>query len=222
MCCAGPLTRDDAGPTPGEVGMATLVHAAITSLDGYVADRDGRFDWSAPDEEVHLAVNALHRGVGTLLYGRRVYDVMTAWEDMETADEPPAVQEFADLWRAAHKVVYSRTLTEPRSARTQIERDFDAEAVRRLLRSSPHDVLIGGADLTGQALRAGLVGELHLFVTPVLVGGGTRALPHDVRLDLELVDVRRFAGGVVHLHHRVRDDGHATGSGGGAGAASAG
>lgn len=192
--------------------MATLVHAAITSLDGYVADRDGRFDWSAPDQEVHLAVNALHRGVGTLLYGRRVYDVMTAWEDMDTTGEPAAVQEFADLWRAAHKVVYSRTLTEPRTARTQVEGEFDPEAVRRLLRSSPHDVLIGGADLAGQALRAGLVGELHLFVSPVLVGGGTRALPDDVRLDLELAGVRRFAGGVVHLHHRVRRDGSGAGA----------
>lgn len=184
--------------------MATLVYSAITSLDGFVADRDGRFDWSVPDEEVHAAVNDLHRGIGTYLYGRRLYDVMVAWETMDTADEPPAVRDYADLWRAAHKVVYSTTLTEPRSARTQVEPAFEPDAVRRLLASSAHDVLIGGPHLAAQAFRAGLVGEVHLFVSPVLVGGGIRALPRDVRLDLELVGVRQFAGGVAHLHHRVR------------------
>ena len=183
--------------------MARLVYSAITSLDGFVADRDGRFDWSMPDEAVHQRVNELHRGVETYLYGRRLYDVMVAWETMPTADEPPAVQEYAQLWRAAHKVVYSTTVTEPRSARTQVEPTFDPEAVRRLLHSSPHDVLIGGAHLAGQALRAGLVDEVHLFVSPVLVGGGTRALPRDVRVDLELLDLERFANGVAHLHHRV-------------------
>lgn len=184
--------------------MATLVYSAITSLDGFVADRDGRFDWSMPGEEVHAAVNDLHRGIGTYLYGRRLYDVMVAWETMDTADEPPAVHDYADLWRAAHKVVYSTTLAEPRSARTQVEPAFDPEAVRRLLASSAHDALIGGPHLAAQAFRAGLVGEVHLFVSPVIVGGGIRALPRDVRLDLELVAVRQFAGGVAHLHHRVR------------------
>lgn len=184
--------------------MATLVYSAITSLDGFVADRDGSFDWAAPDEQVHAAVNDLHRDVGTYLYGRRLYDVMVAWETIQTAEEPPAVQDYATLWRAAHKVVYSRTLTEPRSARTQIEPEFDPEAVRRLLGSSPHDVLIGGPHLAAHAFRSGLIGEVHLFVVPVLVGGGTRALPRDVRVDLDLVDVRRFDSGVAHLHHRVR------------------
>lgn len=185
--------------------MGTLRYCAITSLDGFVADRDGRFDWSAPDEEVHQAVNDLHQGVSTYLYGRRVYDVMVAWETMPTADEPPVVQEYARLWRAADKVVYSRTLEEPSSVRTRVEHDFDPDEVRRLVTASEQDLLIGGAHLAGAALRAGLVHEVHLFVSPVLVGGGTRALPRDVRLDLELLQVRRFTNGVVHLHHRVRE-----------------
>lgn len=184
--------------------MATLVYSAITSLDGYVADRDGRFDWSTPDETVHQRVNDLQRDVGTYLYGRRLYDVMVVWETMDTTDEPPAVQDYARLWRAAHKVVYSTTTTEPRSARTQVEPTFDPEAVRRLLAGSPHDVLIGGPHLAAHAFRAGLVEEVHLFVSPVVVGGGTRALPPDVRIDLDLIDVERFTNGVVHLHHRVR------------------
>jgi dihydrofolate reductase len=183
--------------------VATLVYSAITSLDGYVADRDGRFDWSMPDTEVHQRVNDLHREIGTYLYGRRLYDVMVAWETMDTAAEPPVVQDYARLWRAAHKVVYSTTLTEPRSARTQVEPSFDPVAVRRLLAGSPHDVLIGGPHLAAHAFRAGLVGEVHLFVSPVVVGGGTRALPPAVRLDLSLVAVERFGNGVVHLHHRV-------------------
>jgi dihydrofolate reductase len=184
--------------------MATLVYSAITSLDGYVADRAGQFDWSVPDEQVHQRVNDLHRDVGTYLYGRRLYDVLVAWETMDTSAEPPAVQEYARLWRAAHKVVYSTRLTAPRSARTQVEPTFDPDAVRRLLAGSPHDVLIGGPELAAQAFHAGLVGEVHLFVSPVLVGGGTRALPRDLRVDLELLDVERFGNGVVHLHHRVR------------------
>lgn len=184
--------------------MATLVYSAITSLDGFVADRDGRFDWSVPDPEVHRRINDLHRDVGTYLYGRRLYDVLVAWETMDTTDEPPEIQDYAQLWRAAHKVVYSTTLAEPRSARTQVEPAFDPEAVRRLLAGSAHDVLIGGPHLAAHAFRAGLVGEVHLFVSPALVGGGTRALPRDVRIDLELVDVERFGSGVAHLHHRVR------------------
>lgn len=187
--------------------MATLVYAAITSLDGFVADRDGRFDWSAPDEEVHQAVDDVQRGIGTHLYGRRMYEVLAAWETMPTADEPPAIQDYAALWRSAHKVVYSSTLTEPWTARTVVEPRFDPDAVRRLLRSAPHDVLVGGPTLAGAAFRAGLVGEVHLFVSPVLVGGGLRALPEDVRLDLDLVTARTFASGVVHLHHRVRATG---------------
>lgn len=183
--------------------MARLVYAAITSLDGYVADADGRFDWSVPDEEVHRAVNDVQRPIGTHLYGRRLYEVLVAWETMPTADEPPAIQDYAALWRAARKVVYSTTLTGPRSARTQVEPAFDPDAVARLLHGSPHDVLIGGPTLAAQAFRAGLVTDVHLFVSPVVVGGGLRALPDGVRVDLELESVRRFGSEAVHTHHRV-------------------
>jgi dihydrofolate reductase len=184
--------------------MATLVYSAITSLDGFVADREGRFDWGVPDDEVHRRVNDVQRDIGTHLYGRRLYDVLVAWETMDTTAEPAVVQDYARLWRAAHKVVYSTTLTEPRSAHTQVEPAFDPDAVRRLLAGSGHDVLIGGPHLAAHAFRAGLVGEVHLFVSPVVVGGGTAALPPDVRVDLSLVDVERFGNGVVHLHHRIR------------------
>jgi dihydrofolate reductase len=182
--------------------MADLIYLAICSLDGYVADAAGRFDWAMPDEEVHAAVNDLERPIGTHLYGRRLYEVMTAWETM---DEPePVMRDFADLWRAADKVVFSRTLEEVSSSRTRIERDLDADAIRRMKVQSEHDISIGGAELAGQALRAGLVDQVHLLLSPVLVGGGTKALPDDVRLDLELAGERRFGNGVVHLHYRVR------------------
>lgn len=184
--------------------MAHLIYSAITSLDGYVSDEQGSFDWSAPDAEVHAAVNDVMRPVGTHLYGRRLYEVMLAWEDWDTTDEPTVVQDFARLWRAADKVVYSTTLDSVSSARTRIERDLDLDDVRGLLDQAERDVLVGGPGLAGQVLRAGLVDELHLFVSPVVVGGGTRALPDHARLDLELVDERRFGNGVVHLHHRVR------------------
>jgi dihydrofolate reductase len=184
--------------------MARLIYAAIMSLDGYVADKDGNFDWSMPDAEVHQAVNDLLRPVGTHLYGRRLYEVMAVWETLDTADEPRCVQDFADIWRAADKVVYSRTVESVSSARTRIERSFDPEAINRLKASAAADMTVGGAELAGQALTAGLVDELHAFVSPVAVGGGTAALPPDARLDLELVDERRFANGVVHLHYRAR------------------
>ncbi|KQX73976.1 MULTISPECIES: dihydrofolate reductase family protein [Aeromicrobium] len=184
--------------------MGRLIYSCNVSLDGYSADAEGRFDWSQPDEQVHAVTADLLRPMGTHLYGRRMYDVMVFWE---TVDDPdPFMVDFARLWRAADKVVYSRTLTEPSSDRTRIERDFDVDAVRALVEESATDVLIGGAELGGQAIAAGLVDELHTFVHPVLIGGGTRWLPDGVRVDLELVDEHRF-GGVVHLHHRVsRDD----------------
>jgi dihydrofolate reductase len=169
-----------------------------------VADKAGNFDWSVPDADVHQVVNDLMRTVGTHLYGRRLYDVMIAWETLDVTGEPPVMKDFADIWRAADKVVYSSTLESVSSARTRLERSFDPEAVRRLKASAAHDVTVGGPDLAGQALAAGLVDELHLFVSPIVVGGGTAALPDDVRLDLELVDERRFANGVVHLHYRAR------------------
>ena len=185
--------------------MAKLIYSAITSLDGYVADEDGAFDWSAPDEEVHAFVNDLERPVGTYLYGRRMYDVMVAWETMHTLpDQTRAIWDYTAIWQAADKIVYSRTLETESSARTRIERDFDPDAVRRLKAQADRDVSVGGAELAAQALRAGLVDECHLFLNPVLVGGGARALPDGVRLGLELLDERRFGNGVVHLHYRTR------------------
>jgi dihydrofolate reductase len=183
--------------------MANLIYAAITSLDGYVADADGKFDWSVPDEEVHAVVNDLERRIGTSLYGRRMYEVMVAWETIDAGpDQEPVLREFAELWRATDKVVYSRTLETASSARTRIERDFDPEAVRRMKASSQRDLNVGGPELAGHAIRAGLVDECHLFLSPIVVGGGQAALPDDVRWRLELVDERRFANGVVHLHYR--------------------
>jgi dihydrofolate reductase len=186
--------------------MAKLIYAAIASLDGYVADSDGDFQWCAPDEEVHAAVNELERPIGTHLYGRRMYDVLQVWETMDTDQEPPVIRDFAEIWRAADKVVYSRTLETVSTARTRIERELDPESLRRLKETSPSDLSIGGPELAAVALRAGLVDELHLFLAPVLVGGGNPALPDGLRLDLELIDVRRFASGFVHLHHAVRID----------------
>jgi dihydrofolate reductase len=184
--------------------MGRLVYSAITSLDGYVADEHGSFDWAAPDEEVHAFVNDLERGVGTYLYGRRMYDVMASWETASTAPDQPAVmRDYAEIWRAADKVVHSRTLEQVSTARTRLVREFDAEAVRRLKAEATTDLSVGGPELAGHALRAGLVDELHLFLSPVVVGGGTPALPAGLRLGLELLAERRFGNGVVHLHHAV-------------------
>lgn len=185
--------------------MAKLIYSAITSLDGYIADENGNFDWAAPDEEVHAFVNDLERRIGTYLYGRRMYDVMSAWETMDTGtDQHPVARDYALIWRAADKVVYSRTLQAVSSARTRIERDFDPEAIRRLKAEAAANISVGGSDLAAQALKAALVDEIHLFLTPVLVGGGTQALPDHVRLQLDLLDERRFGGGVVHLHYRTK------------------
>jgi dihydrofolate reductase len=183
--------------------MARLIYAAITSLDGYVADEDGNFDWSAPDEEVHAFVNDLQRTVGTNLYGRRMYEVMVAWEAMPTTDQPLVIQDFANLWRAADKVVYSTTLPAVSSARTRLERAFDPEAIRRLKASAEQDIAVGGPELAAQAIRAGLVDDWHFFVVPKVVGGGTRFLPDGARLRLQLLDERRFDSGVVHLRYRT-------------------
>jgi len=181
--------------------VAKLIYSAIASLDGYVADADGAFDWSAPDEEVHAFVNDLEREVGTHLYGRRMYEVMVAWETID--DESPVARDFAELWRAADKIVYSRTLEAVASARTRIERAFEPEAIGRMKASAARDIGVGGSELAGQALKAGLVDELHLFLTPFVVGGGKPALPDHLRLELELLDERRFANGTVHLHYRT-------------------
>jgi dihydrofolate reductase len=181
--------------------VAKLIYSAIASLDGYVADAEGKFGWSAPDEEVHAFVNDLERPIGTHLYGRRMYEVLVAWETMETAGEPAVIEDYAEMWRGADKVVYSRTLESASSARTRIEREFDPEAVRRLKTEAEREIAIGGPELAGQALRAGLVDEVHLFLNPVIVGSGNPALPADLRLPLKLLDQRRFEGGVVHLHY---------------------
>jgi dihydrofolate reductase len=183
--------------------MAQLIYSAIMSLDGYVADEDGNFDWAAPDDEVHSFVNDLERRVGTYLYGRRMYETMVFWET-PPAGQAPVVEDFADIWQAADKIVYSTTLDSARSARTRIERRFDPEAVRGIKAAAERDISVGGADLAAQAIRAGLVDECHLLVTPIVVGGGARALPTNVRLRLELLDMGRFGSDVVHLHYRIR------------------
>ncbi|HUL84334.1 MAG TPA: dihydrofolate reductase family protein [Actinomycetota bacterium] len=183
--------------------MAKLIYAAITSLDGYVADEHGDFDWAAPDEELHALVNDLERPIGTYLYGRRMYEVMVAWETMATADEPPVIRDYAEIWRAADKIVYSRTLTAISSAKTLLERDFDAGAIRTMKERAGRDLSVSGPGLAAAAIAAGLVDEYHLFVTPVVVGGGTRALPEHVRTELVLLDERRVGNGVVHLHYRT-------------------
>lgn len=184
--------------------MAKLIYSAITSLDGYIADQEGKFDWSVPDEEVHAAVNDLERTIGTYLYGRRMYEVMAAWETMHLEPgQSDVTQDFARIWQSADKVVFSRTLGAASSERTRIECTFEPEAIDRLKRTADRDISIGGPTVAAAAFRAGLVDECHLFVSPIVVGGGNQALPDRVRVQLELVDVRRFGNGVVHLHYRT-------------------
>ena len=184
--------------------MARLIYSSITSLDGYAADDDGNFDWAKPDEEVHRFVNDLERSVGTYLYGRRMYETMIFWETAHTlGDQPSYIQEYTGIWQRAEKVVYSTTLASASSDKTRIERRFDQGEVQEMKASSTEDISIGGPHLAAQAFKAGLVDECHLFLNPVVVGSGNRALPSDGRVDLELLDERRFGGGVVHLHYRV-------------------
>jgi dihydrofolate reductase len=184
--------------------MANLIYSTLASLDGYVADEAGKFDWAEPDEEVHSVFNDLERPVGTYLYGRRMYEVMVAWEAMDLRDQPPFIRDYAEIWRAADKIVYSKTLETASSARTRIERDFDPEAIGQMKAATERDISVGGPDLAGQAIRAGLVDELHQFLAPIVVGGGKPSLPDDVRVELELLDERRFGNGVVWLHYRAR------------------
>ncbi len=184
--------------------MGRLLYLAIASLDGYIADEQGSFAWAAPDEEVHRFVNDIERGVGTGLYGREMYEVMVAWETMDTSGEPEPMRDFAELWRATDKVVYSATLDAPASARTRIERSFDTAAVEQMKAREDRDLSIGGPALAAHAFAAGIVDDVHLILAPVLVGSGKRALPDTVNGDLELVDAGRFASGFVHLHHRLR------------------
>jgi dihydrofolate reductase len=183
--------------------MGSLIYSTIGSLDGYIADEDGKFDWAEPDEEVHSFVNDLARPVGTFLLGRRLYEVLAYWDDPPDLDEQPfVVQEFTEIWRAADKVVFSRTLETTRTDRTRIAHDFDVQAVRQLKAQSDQDLAVGGPELAAQAIRAGLVDEYQLFVVPVVVGAGKRALPDACRIDLELVDERRFRNGTMFLRYR--------------------
>lgn len=183
--------------------MAKLIYSAIASADGYVEDAAGRFDWAAPDDEVHRFVNDLARPVGTYLYGRRMYETMRYWETAHTVPgQSSAAREFAGIWQAAEKIVFSTTLASVPGARTRIERNFSPAMIRQLKSAAEHDMTVGGSDLAGQAIKAGLVDELQLFLVPIVVGGGKRALPDGVRTDLELLDTRRFAGGAVYLRYR--------------------
>jgi dihydrofolate reductase len=181
--------------------MARLIYSVIASLDGYIEDAEGKFDWAAPDEEVHAFVNELERPVGTYLYGRRMYETMVFWErPPDSAGEPPIGRDFAEIWQAAEKIVYSKTLETVSSARTRIERAFDADSVRQLKATADHDLTVGGPELAAQAIEAGLVDEYQLFFVPVVVGGGKRCFPdNDVRVKLELLDERRFRNGTVYL-----------------------
>lgn len=184
--------------------MAKLIYSAITSLDGYIEDEDGTFEWAVPDDEVHAFINDLERPVGTHLYGRRMYETMAVWEtDQTLAAQSGVMGSFAQIWQAADKIVYSKTLRTVSTAKTRIERNFDAEAVGQMKASAATDLSIAGASLAGHAFRAGLVDECRLFVAPIVVGGGKRVLPGNVRLELELLDERRFAGGMLYLRYRT-------------------
>lgn len=184
--------------------MARLIYSAIASLDGYIEDADGNFDWYAPDEEVHSFINDLERSTGTYLFGRRMYETMLFWETDLPAGEPQILHDYARIWQAAEKIVFSSTLEAVSSRKTRIERSFDPSAIRQLKETAAQDISIGGPNLAAHAFRAGLVDECHLFLAPITVGGGKAALPPDLRLELILLETRRFAGGVVYLRYRVK------------------
>lgn len=184
--------------------MAKLIYASIASLDGYIEDETGKFDWAVPDEEVHAFINDLERPVGTYLYGRRMYETMVVWEtDHTLADQSPLMRDFAEIWQAADKIVYSRTLERVSTGRTRIERNLDPKAVQHMKTSQVRDITVAGPDLAAQAFKAGLVDECHLFLVPIVVGGGKQSLPNHVRLNLELLDERRFGNGMVYLRYRT-------------------
>jgi len=185
--------------------MARLIYSAISSLDGYIEDRDGNFDWYMPDEEVHTFINNLERPAGTHLYGRRMYETMMVWEtDPNLAAESPLLRDFAEIWQAADKIVYSKTLEAVSTRKTKLERNFDPAVIRQLKEAVEQDILIGGPELAAHAFRAGLIDECHLFLTPIILGGGKPSLPDNVRLDLELLEERRFGSGVVFLRYQTR------------------
>ena len=185
--------------------MAKLIYLFNVSLDGYIADEDGKFDWGAPDEEYYSFISDLLRPVGTYLYGRRLYELMAVWEtDPAAAAQSPGTRAFAEIWQAADKVVYSRTLASASTTRTRIERDFDPQAVRQLKAAAERDLTVGGPTLGAHAITAGLVDEYQLFVWPVVVGGGKHFLPNKARLQLELLDEHQFGNGVVYLRYRTQ------------------
>lgn len=185
--------------------MGKLIYSMIESLDGYAADESGGFGWAEPDEAVHTFIGDLQRTVGTSLMGRRMYEVMAAWDAMGLSDDDPAfIRDFAAMWRGTEKVVYSSTLEEVPSARARVEREFDPDAVRRLKAESERDISIGGPTLAAAAMKAGLVDEYQLFVAPVVVGGGLATFPPGITLDLELVEERRFPNGFAYLDYRAR------------------
>lgn len=185
--------------------MARLVYSMIASLDGYIEDESGNFDWAAPDEEVHAFINDLERSVGSYLLGRRMYEVMAVWQDFPGIEnEPPVTQDYARIWQSADKIVYSTTLSAVTTPRTRLERVFDPDAVRAMVSDAEQDVSVGGPTLAASALRAGIVDDVHLIVVPVIVGGGKPCWPSGVRLSLDLVDENRFRDGTVHLHYRAK------------------
>ena len=184
--------------------MAKLIYVAIMSLDGYIADENGNFDWAEPDTEVHAFINEVVRPVGTYLYGRRMYETMAVWQTVDTGyDQRPVSRDYADIWRSADKIVYSRTLDRISTPRTRLERAFEPDAVRLMKRSAERDMAVGGADLAAQAIGAGLVDAYQLFLTPIIIGSGNQALPEGFRQTLELVDERRFSGGMINLHYEA-------------------
>jgi dihydrofolate reductase len=185
--------------------MAHLIYLTNTSLDGYTEDKDGKFDWTAPSEEYSRFITDLVRTARTLLYGRRMYETMRVWEtDPNLAAESPLRRDFAEIWQAANKIVYSRTLETISTRKTQLVQTFDPSAIRQLKAVDEHDILIGGPELAAHAFRAGLIDECRLFLIPILVGGGKSALPDNVRLELELLAERRFRNGTVYLRYRTR------------------
>ena len=187
--------------------MANLIYVANMSLDGYTEDKDGKFDWTDPSEEVEVFrfITDLVRATRTHLYGRRMYETMMVWEtDPNLAAQSPLMRDFAEVWQAANKIVYSKTLETISTRKTQLERTFDPEVIRQLKEAVEHDILIGGPELTAHAFRAGLIDECHLFLIPILVGGGKSALPDNVRLELELLEEHRFSNGSVFLRYQAR------------------
>jgi dihydrofolate reductase len=184
--------------------MARLIYSAISSLDGYIEDMDGNFDWAAPNEEAHGFINNLERTAGTHLYGRRMYETLRVWEtDPNLAADSPLTRDFAEIWQAADKIVYSKTLEKVSTSKTELKRNFDPHAIQQLKQAVEHDILIGGPELAAHAFQSGLIDECHLFLAPIIVGGGKPSLPANVRLAFELLEERRFGNGMVYLRYRT-------------------